>query len=623
MRVLVTRPAAQAADWVARLRSRGIDAAALPLIGIAPAEDTNAITAAWQGLAVLRLVVFVSPNAVEQFFAGRPEGATWPATTRAGSPGPGTTQSLADLGVPAGSIVEPAADSAQFDSEALWAALSAFDWQGAQVLIVRGDGGREWLGDTLRAHGAVVDHVSAYRRVAPAFDAAQRALLADAVERPGQHLWLFSSSEAAEHLAEKGPGADWRAAHAIATHARIAARVRQLGFGQVLETRPAFDAVVACIQSVPTVSELPSAPSNPPLSTAPAGRDAPVRWWLVFAALLAVATAGSVWLAWHADQRVQHLEQELVRRQQESADRSSEARMFAKQAEDEAREAGAKVALLDARVTEVAVQRAQLEELIQSLSRSRDENLLVDIDSAIRVALQQTAITGSAEPLVAALKQSDERLARYDQPRVEGVRRAIARDLDRVKGASVADIGNLSIRLDDVVRMVDDLPLMSGVDRRGDVAAKAPPAMPPATAASVAPAAGAADWSGRWLGEMGAAWNGFSARISSEARSLLRVTRIDHPEAMLLAPDQAFFLKENLKLRLLNARLALLSRQFDTAQADLQTARGVLDRYFDRNARRTVLASDLIKQVAAQARQVNVPRPDDTLAALAAASGGR
>ena len=92
---------------------------------------------------------------------------------------------------------------------------------------------------------------------------------------------------------------------------------------------------------------------------------------------------------------------------------------------------------------------------------------------------------------------------------------------------------------------------------------------------------------------------------------------------MLLAPEQAFFLRENLKLRLLNARLALLSRQFDTAQSDLQSAQASLDRYFDRSSRRTALASELVKQVAVQARQVVLPRPDDTLAALTAASAGR
>jgi uroporphyrin-III C-methyltransferase len=103
----------------------------------------------------------------------------------------------------------------------------------------------------------------------------------------------------------------------------------------------------------------------------------------------------------------------------------------------------------------------------------------------------------------------------------------------------------------------------------------------------------------------------------------VRVTRIDHPEAALVAPEQAWFLRENLKLRLLNARLALLSRQFDTAQADLRDAVVSLDRYFDSGARRVVLTTDLVRQVAGQARQVSLPRPDETLAALAAAQAGR
>jgi uroporphyrin-3 C-methyltransferase len=106
-------------------------------------------------------------------------------------------------------------------------------------------------------------------------------------------------------------------------------------------------------------------------------------------------------------------------------------------------------------------------------------------------------------------------------------------------------------------------------------------------------------------------------------KSLVRVTRIDHPEAMLLAPDQSFFLRENLKLRLLNARVALMSRQFDGAQADLQLALTALDRYFDRTSRRTALATELVRQVATQAHQGGVPRPDDTLAALTAAEAGR
>ncbi|MBC8058203.1 MAG: uroporphyrinogen-III C-methyltransferase [Rhizobiales bacterium] len=343
------------------------------------------------------------------------------------------------------------------------------------------------------------------------------------------------------------------------------------------------------------------------------------RWfWIALAALGALCVASLVF-AWKAEQRGATLEQELVRRQQTSAGDATAARALAKQSQEMAGETAAKVALLEARVAEVAVQRTQLEDLIQSLSRSRDENVLVDIDSAIRVALQQTAITGSAEPLVATLKQSDERLARYNQPRLEGVRRAITRDLDRVKATSVADIASLGIKLDEAIRLIDELPLFAVADLRGGREAGRQAPSGKANVAVPLPASAPAGRGGQWLRE----WNRFGEKVWSEAKSLVRVTRIDHPEAMLLAPEQSFFIRENLKLRLLNARLALLSRQFDTAQADLQAAQTALDRYFDRTSKRTVLATELIRQVGGQARQIVVPRPDDTLAALTAASAGR
>ena len=342
------------------------------------------------------------------------------------------------------------------------------------------------------------------------------------------------------------------------------------------------------------------------------------RWTVVAGLILLSLALLSLAVAWRAQQRVSNIEQELVRRQQDSQGQSAEARLLAKQAQDGSLAASAKVALLEARVAEVAIQRGQLEDLIQSLSRSRDENLLVDVEAGIRVAQQQSNITGSAEPLVAVLRQADERLARYSQPRLEGVRRAIARDLDRVRAVGVADIPSLVIKLDEAVRLVDELPLLSAAEPRRAAVAESIP-----TAASGAGQAGQLASAEAWAQAWSDGWRAASQRVWAEARSLIRLTRIDRPEAMLLAPEQAFFLRENLKLRLLNARLALLSRQFDTAQSDLQIAQTSLDRYFDRNSRRTGLATDLVKQVALQSRQVVLPRPDDTLAALAAASAGR
>ena len=248
MKVIVTRPAAQATEWVQRLRLLGVDALTLPLIGIAPADDLDAVRAAWARLGEQRLLVFVSPNAAEHFFAVRPVGAAWPSHTLAASTGPGTSQALLRLGIPPEQLIEPAADAPQFDSEALWTQLATHDWRGARVLIVRGDGGRDWLAETLRSRGALLAHLAAYRRVTPSFGAAEQALLTVALAEPGRHLWHFSSSEAITNLVAALPDGEWRKARAIATHPRIAARARDAGFGEVTLVRPELEAVAACIQ---------------------------------------------------------------------------------------------------------------------------------------------------------------------------------------------------------------------------------------------------------------------------------------------------------------------------------------------------------------------------------------
>lgn len=243
MRVIVTRPAAQATGWVAALRQLGIDAHALPLIGIAPPHDAAPVAAAWQALARTALVMFVSANAVEHFFAGRPAGAAWPDALVAGSTGPGTSAALRAAGVRC--IEEPPADAAQFDSEALWARLAGQSWAGRRVLVVRGEEGRDWLAQTLADAGARVDFVAAYRRVPPSLDAAGQALLTQALAEPARHLWIFSSSEAVGHLATLAPGAHWPAARAFASHPRIAEAARVAGFGRVDLVPPSPQAVAA------------------------------------------------------------------------------------------------------------------------------------------------------------------------------------------------------------------------------------------------------------------------------------------------------------------------------------------------------------------------------------------
>ncbi|MFO1227766.1 uroporphyrinogen-III C-methyltransferase [Roseateles sp.] len=367
------------------------------------------------------------------------------------------------------------------------------------------------------------------------------------------------------------------------------------------------------------------APALPP---APAAAALPA-WVSWGGGALAVLTLASLLLAWQSLSRQQSLERELVQRQEASQAQAAEARTVAKQSEALMRDTAAKVALLDARLAEVALQRGQLEELIQSMSRSRDENVVGDIEAAIRVAMQQTQITGSAEPLVATLKQADERLQRYKQPRMEGIRRALARDLDRVKAVSVVDVATLTIKLDEVVRMAEELPLVGVAEahaelRRDDPARAANRERERKARLEREAAAAAADGKlALWWWQATQQLSDWGGLVWGEARTLLRVTRVEHPEAALMSPDQSFFLRENFKLRLLNARLALLSRQFDTAQADLRDTQETLARYFDARSRKVTSVAELLRQVAGQARAVSVPRPDDTLAALTAAAAGR
>jgi uroporphyrin-3 C-methyltransferase len=358
---------------------------------------------------------------------------------------------------------------------------------------------------------------------------------------------------------------------------------------------------------------------TPATAGAVAPRSAAARWLGALVLILALVSITALVFAWRADQRVRSSERELVRRHQDSSQLVSEANLLARQAQENARDAVAKATLLEARLNEISLQRSQMEELIQSVARSRDDNLVADIEADLRAAVQQATLTGSAEPLVAALRQAEERLLRANQPRLEPVRRAIARDLDRARATSVADVATLSNKLDEAVRMIDELPLLAELAPRRDasrVRASQAAASAPAQAASGAQAA--SEPAGVWLPrEVTRVGQLIADSIWSEARSLIRITRIDQPEAMLVAPDQAFFLKENLKLRLLNARLALLARQTDSAQSDLRWVQAAVERYFDRSSKRTQLLGDLLRQVTEQARQGGVLRADDTFAALA------
>jgi len=253
--VIVTRPEREAQSWAASLQAQGVLAEILPLIQILPLPDALALRAMWQQLPRNGAVMFVSANAVRFFMAERPDGLDLRAC-RAWSTGPGTQAALLACGWPADQIDSPDARSGQFDSEALWALVAERvpSMAPASVLIVRGAdaqghlAGRDWLAQKLAQAGVQVQQVVAYVRQAPLLSHPQQHRATQAMTDGS--WWLFSSSEAAQHLLQACPGLDLGQARALATHPRIAKRLHQLGWGRV-ETVPAgLEAQAVSIKSL-------------------------------------------------------------------------------------------------------------------------------------------------------------------------------------------------------------------------------------------------------------------------------------------------------------------------------------------------------------------------------------
>ena len=377
-------------------------------------------------------------------------------------------------------------------------------------------------------------------------------------------------------------------------------------------------------ESQPVPEKLPPEPAEAAprgnLAVAPTRILNIPRVWAMAVALVAgvaLLVSGLLW------QKLDNIQEELARRSLDAGAQAIEARMLAKAAMDSTRELTARLTVQENRISEVSLQRTQLEELMQSLSRSRDENLVVDIESALRLAQQQAQLTGSAVPLIAAMTSAGQRLQRAAQPRLNPLQRALTKDLERIKAASLTDVPVLMLKIDELTRLIDDLPVanaMAGNSQRRQAAAIA--VSPVADASS--PIKATASLIG-WLDTqpLEAAARRAWASVQAEARNLLRVSRIEQPEAALMSPEQSFFLRENLKLRLLNARLDLLSRQTDSARADLDSAAAWLMKYFDPASRKTQAASALLLQIQNQLKTAELPRLDDTMAALTTAAAGR
>ena len=311
-------------------------------------------------------------------------------------------------------------------------------------------------------------------------------------------------------------------------------------------------------------------------------------WAWVLLALVAMV----VWQWYESHVRMSALREELATRLHDSDADSRDARLVARQTQEAVREVQAKIAQLDAKLTESQNQQVALEAMYQELARNRDESTLAEVDQILTIASQQLQLAGNVQAALIALQTADQRLARGDRPQFIPLRKVLARDQERLKTTPNIDLAGLAVKIDQVISLIDTLPL-AGEQRLAEAGRAAPP-----------------------QGQQDSWWARLSTEVWNDLKSLIRIQVSDAPDPGLLAPSQAFFMRENLKLRLLNARLSLLSRDQGTFREDMKTAGAWLARWFDARSQGTQAAQATLRQLSAAAIQIEVPSIADSLNAV-------
>jgi len=311
------------------------------------------------------------------------------------------------------------------------------------------------------------------------------------------------------------------------------------------------------------------------------------RIGIAAAVVFALVLAGS-WLDTRA--RLSDVREEVAQRLRESDSGSRDAQLAVKQAQEALKEVQGRIAQLEGKLAESQSQQLALEALYQELSRSRDEWALAEIEQILTIASQQLQLAGNVQAALTALQAADARLARSDRPQFIPLRRALARDIERLRGTPSVDIVGTALRLDQAIASVEVLPLVSD----GRLAGPRPES----------------------LQEDAGFWRRLGAEVWGELRTLVRVRTVERPDVALLAPEQAYFLRNNLRLRLLNARLALLERNEPLFRSDVQAATDWVTRYFDVRSREGTAALATLKQLSGSGIRIEVPTIAESLTAV-------
>ena len=325
-------------------------------------------------------------------------------------------------------------------------------------------------------------------------------------------------------------------------------------------------------------------------------------------AVVAVVTLGLVGWQWAETRSKLALTQEELTRRLADSDQASQAtQVLVKQTQDLVGALQGRQAILEAKIDDSRSQQATLENLYQELARNRDEWALVEIEQGVTLAAQQLQLAGNVPGAILALQAADARLAGSSRPQFLSLRRVLGHDLDRLRALPQTDLPGMSLRLEGVIAAVDTWALLTEARLSPEVKAdtKATPAMSPSALNFWMPA------------------QRLASEFWAELRGLIRIQRFDRDEPALLAPGQAFFLRENLKLRLLNARLALLARDQSTFRSELKQAQSWIERYFDGRNAAVQSAQSGLKQLAASEINSELPTLNESLSTIRGFRSGK
>lgn len=345
-----------------------------------------------------------------------------------------------------------------------------------------------------------------------------------------------------------------------------------------------------------TTQQPPATPQAAPANAGPViAVPAPIRTVSVASVALVLGFIVLLLLALHwytSGSAVDGLRQEVAKKLAETDTLNKESRVVAEQSREASTDAQVKLGVLESRIAESQSQRIALEALYQELSRSGDESAFAEIEQSLLIASQQLQLAGNVKAALIGLQNADARLQRMERPQLTALRKAINRDIDRLKALPYVDTVGIAVKLDNVMTAVDTLPLAMEV-------------RPPEPANTETPGEKPAN-----------AWQRFWREAWTEMKQLVRVQNMDRQEVPLLAPSQTFFLRENLKLRLLGARLALLSRDQMSYKADLKSAREWITRYYDTREKSVANALGTLRTLHDSEINIELPEISTTLDAL-------